>query len=115
MLFLSHVSAVQVVTQSHTCMLQKDTAARYRRVVKVREDSVFITDLPTFYAIKAEDLPPFNKKMRKIFVLGKYSDFYLPVTQNEPIFSVLTSPNSTDIAKLVLNSNMSRTMYRHTW
>ena len=26
-----------------------------------------ITDLPTFYEIKAEDLPPFGKKTRKIF------------------------------------------------
>ena len=64
MLFLSHVSAVQVVTQSHT-------ATTYRRVVKVREDSVFITDLPTFYAIKAEDLPPFNKKNAEDFCARK--------------------------------------------
>ena len=33
--------------------------------------------------------------------------FYLPVTQNDPIFSVSTSPNSTEIMKLVLNSNTS--------
>ena len=86
MLFLSHVSAVQVVTQSHTCMLQKDTATTYRRVVKVREDSVFITDLPTFYAIKAEDLRPFNNKKRGRFLCSEnIAIFYLPVTQNEPI------------------------------
>ena len=30
-------------------------------------------DLPTFYEIKAEDLP-FGKKTRKIFMLGKLSD-----------------------------------------
>ena len=33
-----------------------------------------LADLPTFYEIKAEDLPPFGKKTRKIFMLGKYSD-----------------------------------------
>ena len=33
--------------------------------------------------------------------------FDLPMTQNEPIFSVLTSPNSTEIMKLVLNNNTS--------
>ena len=33
--------------------------------------------------------------------------FYLPVTQNEPIFPVLTSPNSTEITKLVLDNNTS--------
>ena len=54
-------------------------------------DKLLNTDLPTFYEIKAEDLPPFGKKM----------------TQNEPIFSVLTSPNSTEITKLVLNNNTS--------
>ena len=32
------------------------------------------TDLPTFYEIKAEDLPPFGKKTQMIFMLGKYSD-----------------------------------------
>ena len=65
-------------------------------------------DLPTFFEIKAEDLPPFGKKTRKIFLLGKYSDiFYLPVTQNEPIFSRLTSPNSTEITKPILNNNTS--------
>ena len=32
------------------------------------------TDLETFYGIKAEDLPPFGKKPRKIFMLGKLSD-----------------------------------------
>ena len=33
--------------------------------------------------------------------------FDLPVTQNEPIFSVLKSPNSTEITKLILNNNTS--------
>ena len=31
----------------------------------------------------------------------------MPVTQNEPIFSVSTSPNSTEITKLILNNNTS--------
>ena len=35
---------------------------------------VMAADLPTFYEIKAEDLPPFGQKTRKIFMLGKYSD-----------------------------------------
>ena len=35
-------------------------------------------------------------------MLRKYSDI-----ENEPIFSVFTSPNSTDITELVLNSNTS--------
>ena len=35
------------------------------------------TDLPTCYEIKAEDLPPFGKKTRKIFLLGKYSDIFI--------------------------------------
>ena len=34
--------------------------------------------------------------------------FDLPMTQNEPIFSVLTSPNSTVITKLVINNNTSK-------
>ena len=33
--------------------------------------------------------------------------FYLPVTQIEPIFSVLTSPNSTEIMKLARNNHTS--------
>ena len=33
--------------------------------------------------------------------------FDLPVIQNEPIFSVLTISNSTEIAKLVLNNDIS--------
>ena len=67
--------------------------------------------LPTFYEIKAEHLPPFGKKKRGRFLYLKNIAlrwvFYLPVTQNEPIFSVLTSPNSTEITKLVLNINTS--------
>ena len=65
------------------------------------------TDLPTFYEIKAEDLPPFGKITRKILCWENVVIFYLPVTQNEPIFSISTSPNSTEITKLVLNSNTS--------
>ena len=33
-------------------------------------------DPPTFYEIKAGDLPLFAKKARKIFMLGKYSDIF---------------------------------------
>ena len=40
-------------------------------------------------------------------MLGKIAIFYLPVTHNEPIFSILTSPNSTEITKLLLNNNTS--------
>ena len=41
-------------------------------------------------------------------MLRKYSDIFdLNVTQNEPIFSVLTSPDSTEKTKLVLNNNTS--------
>ena len=36
-----------------------------------------LAELPTFYEIKAEDLPPFGKKTRKIFLLGKYSDIFI--------------------------------------
>ena len=32
------------------------------------------TDLPTFYEIEAEDLPPFGKKTRKFIMIRKYSD-----------------------------------------
>ena len=50
----------------------------------------------------------FGKKTRKIFLLGKYSNIiYLPVTQNEPIFSVSTSSHSLEITKLILNNNTS--------
>ena len=30
-----------------------------------------ILDLPTFYEIKADNLPPLGKNTRKIFMLGK--------------------------------------------
>ena len=36
------------------------------------------------------------RQKNRVFLLGKYSDIYLPVTQNEPIFSISTSPNSTE-------------------
>ena len=48
-----------------------------------------MADLQTlkFYEIKAEDRPPFGKKMRKkIFARKIYRYLYLQVTQNEPIF-----------------------------
>ena len=48
----------------------------------------------------AEDLPTFGEKTREIFMLKKIAMFYLPVTQNEPIFSISASPNSTEITKL---------------
>ena len=35
---------------------------------------VQLTDLPTFYEIKVEDLPHFGTKKRKIFMLEKYID-----------------------------------------
>ena len=65
------------------------------------------SDLPTCYEIKAEDLPPFGKQRGRFLFLENIGLFYLPVTHNEPIFSVLTSPNSKDITKLVLNNNTS--------
>ena len=69
---------------------------------------VLVADLPTFYEIKAEDLPPFGPKKSGRFLCSKnIAIFDLPVTQNEPIFSDLTSPNSTEITKLVLNNNTS--------
>ena len=33
----------------------------------------------SFYEIKAEDLPPFGKKTRKIFMLRKYNDIWSAV------------------------------------
>ena len=64
-------------------------------------------DLPTFYEIKAEDLPPFGRKTGRFFARKIWRFFYLPVTQNEQIFSVSTTPNSTEITKLILNNNTS--------
>ena len=64
-------------------------------------------DLPTFYETKAEDLPPFGKKTRKIFLLGKYSDILSAGDTERAYFSVLTPPNSTETTKLVLNNNIS--------
>ena len=67
-----------------------------------------VTDLPTFYEIKAEDLPTFctqklGARPRKYIAI-----FYLPVMHNEPIISISTSLNRTEILKLVLNNNHSR-------
>ena len=59
------------------------------------------TGLPTYYEMKAEDLPPFGKKMRKIFMLGKFSDIWSAGDTEWAYFSILTSPNSTEITKLV--------------
>ena len=64
-------------------------------------------DLPTFYEIKAEVLPPFGKTRGRFLCSENIVIFDLPVAQNELIFSVLTSPNSTEITKLVLNNNTS--------
>ena len=61
-------------------------------------------DLPTCYEIKAEDLPPFGKRRGRFLCSENIAIFELPMTQNEP-FSVSTSPNSTEITKLVLNNN----------
>ena len=61
---------------------------------------------PTFCEI---NLSPFGKKKAEDFYARKnIAIFDLPVTQNEPIFSILTSPNSTEITKLVLNDNTSK-------
>ena len=53
------------------------------------------------FEIKAEDLPPFGKTTQKILCSENIVIFYLLVTQKEPIFSVLTPRNSTEIMKLV--------------
>ena len=70
-----------------------------------------MADLPTFYEIKAEDLPPFGKKSGRFLCSKNIAIFDLQVTQNEPIFSILTSPNSTEITKLVLDNNTSICLY----
>ena len=44
------------------------------------------SDLPTFYEIKAEDLPPFGKQRGRFLFSENIGLFDLPVTQNEPIF-----------------------------
>ena len=60
----------------------------------------------------------FIKQRRKIFPLlaknrGRFlcseniAIFYPPATQKEPFFSVSTSPNGTEITKLVLDNNTS--------
>ena len=63
--------------------------------------------LPTFDEIMAEDLPPFGKKRGRFLCSENIAIFYLPVTQNEPIFFISTSPNRTEITKLALNNNNS--------
>ena len=64
-------------------------------------------DLPTFYEINAEDLVPFGKKSRKIFMLRKFTDILSTGDRISLFFSVLTSPNRTEITKMVLNNNTS--------
>ena len=54
--------------------LLKDISSRASKEFALEKVS---TDLPTFYELKAEDLPPFGKKTRKIFLLEKYSDIFL--------------------------------------
>ena len=58
-IYISTVLTVDLQTELNKC--------RYRT-------SSNNADLPTFHEIKAKDLPPFGKKTRKIFMLGKYSD-----------------------------------------
>ena len=50
--------------------------------------------LPTFYEIKAEDLPPFGKKCGRFFGSENITIFHLPMTQNEP-FLVRNNNTST--------------------
>ena len=74
--------------------------------VTVNRGSTVHADLPTFYEKKVEDLPPFGKKTRKEFLCSEnIAIFSLPMTQNEPIFPISTSPNRREITKLVLNNN----------
>ena len=81
-------------------ILDSNTSGRHTNV-----DGNQNADLPTFYEITAEDLPPFGKKSGRFLCSKKYiAIFDLPATQNEPIFSVLISPNSTEITKMVLNN-----------
>ena len=42
--------------------------------LKEKEEITKRSELPTFYEIKAEDLPPFGENPRKIFMLEKNSD-----------------------------------------
>ena len=49
----------------------------------------------------------FWQKIRKIFMLGKYNDILSAGDTERAYFSVLTSPNSTEITKPVLNNNTS--------
>ena len=79
----------------------------HRNLIKKHRLKKTFADLPTFDEIKAEDLPPLAKKRGRIVCSEKIAIFVLPVTQNEPIFSISTSPNSTEITKLLLNNNTS--------
>ena len=45
-----------------------------------------VADLPTCYEIQAEDLPPFGKTTRKIFMSGKYCDILSAVTHRVSLF-----------------------------
>ena len=53
----------------------------------------------------AEDLPPFGKNCERFLCKTNIAILYLPMTQNDTISSVSTSPNRTEITKLVLNNN----------
>ena len=76
------------------CSIERRPAQSYRTA-----------DLPTFYGKKRKMFLLLAKKTRKIFMLGKFSDI-LPAGDTELAnFSVSTSPNSTEIMKLVLNNN----------
>ena len=48
-----------------------------------------------------------------MFTLGKYSDILSAGDIEWVYFSVLTSPNSTEITKLVLNNNVSICLCRY--
>ena len=55
---------------------------------------MIISDLPTFFEIKAEDLPPFGKKRARFLCSENIAIFDLPVTQNKPIFRFyITKPH----------------------
>ena len=73
--------------------------------VTVYDGNPTTPDLSTFYEMKAEDLHLFAKKTWKIFMVGKYSDISSAGDTEWAYFSVLTSPNGTEITKPVLNNN----------
>ena len=69
-----------MVTRGQHQTVRRANDTRYRPVLDIKPPNpptVKTADLPTFYEIKAEDFPPFGKKTRKIFLLGKYSDIFI--------------------------------------